>query len=105
MGEARSWGDRSVANIIREAGSEVVGYALALKLEHIKKLDVFEGYPDVYNRLEVQLKLHSHGKEDQFVNGLAYEMVHKDLLRLYSTPCDKYLDACCKTLSTSLFLK
>ncbi len=52
-GAARTWAGGSVANIVRHEESEVIGYAVKMSAEEIGKLDVFEGYPLWYNRIEV----------------------------------------------------
>ena len=70
--------------------------------EEIAKLDVFEGYPDWYNRVAVDL--HSlHGDED--VNqGVVYEMVKPEMLTQFYEPSPAYLEACSKTLMASRYL-
>ncbi len=96
VGVSRNWGGNSVANIIRceDEGSFVVGYAVKMTLEEISKLDVFEGYPTWYNRIQVELHaLNVDGIEKKF-DGIAYEMIKPEMLTQYSTPSPAYLEAC-----------
>ena len=55
VGVSRNWGGNSVANIITDPESYVLGYAVSMTPEEILKLDVFEGYPTWYDRIKVEL--------------------------------------------------
>ena len=77
VGRSRTWGG-SVANIVRHADSEVIGYAVNLTSEEVAKLDVFEGFPDWYNRIPVDL--HSLHGDEEVKQGIVYEMVKPEML-------------------------
>jgi AIG2-like family. len=62
-----------LADIIPFEGEEVVGGLYLISKQELEKLDILEGYPDLYDRIVVEL-------EDEFGNkyeALAYTMVEK----------------------------
>ena len=77
VGKSRTWGG-SVANVVKHVDSHVVGYCVNLTQDEIAKLDVFEGYPNWYNRIPVDL--HSLHGDDEVKQGIVYEMVKPDML-------------------------
>ena len=105
MGVSPSWGNASFANIIQHAKSEVEGYAVKLRPEEISKLDTSIGYPKMYNRVKIQLKRLPFNEGDLLVDGEVYIMIDKALITKYKRPTPEYLDATCKTLSTSMYLR
>ncbi|MBC7087633.1 MAG: gamma-glutamylcyclotransferase [Tissierellales bacterium] len=71
-----------LADIIPQEGEEVVGALYLISKQELEKLDILEGYPDLYDRITVEL-------EDEFGNkyeALAYTMVEKNL----QAPPDTY---------------
>jgi gamma-glutamylcyclotransferase (GGCT)/AIG2-like uncharacterized protein YtfP len=71
-----------LADIIPFEGEEVVGGLYLISKQELEKLDVLEGYPDLYDRMVVEL-------EDELGNkyeALAYTMVEKSL----QAPPDNY---------------
>ena len=67
-----------MANIVKHLDSHVIGYAVHMTPDEIAKLDVFEGYPDWYNRIPVDL--HSLHGDDEIKKGIVYEMVMPEML-------------------------
>ena len=53
------WDNASVATLLRTDNNEdaVEGIALRMTQEEVTRLDVFEGYPDWYNREDVVLEV------------------------------------------------
>jgi hypothetical protein len=105
VGISPAWGNASFANIIVHPKSEVEGYAVKLKPDEISKLDTSIGYPKMYNRAQVQLKKQPYNEGDPLIDGEVYIMIDKTLNSKYKRPSAEYLDATCKTLSASLYLK
>jgi gamma-glutamylcyclotransferase (GGCT)/AIG2-like uncharacterized protein YtfP len=71
-----------LADIIPQEVEEVVGALYLISKQELEKLDILEGYPDLYDRITVEL-------EDEFGNkyeALAYTMVEKNL----QAPPDTY---------------
>ena len=105
VGLSPNWGNASFANIIEHAKSEVEGYAVKLRAEEIAKLDQSIGYPKMYDRKKVSLKRLPFNEGDEMIQGQVYVMIDKLLLEKYKRPSSDYIDATCKTLSTSLYLR
>lgn len=105
VGISPNWGNASFANIIEHPKSEVEGYAVRLTAEEIAKLDTSIGYPKMYDRKRVNMKRLPYTEGDELVPGQVYVMIDKLLLEKYKKPSSDYLDATCKTLSTSLYLR
>ena len=80
VGVSRNWGGNSVANIIRDPESYVLGYAVSMTPEEISKLDVFEGYPTWYDRIKVELTSIKKDGSEAVLNGIAYEMIKPEML-------------------------
>jgi gamma-glutamylcyclotransferase (GGCT)/AIG2-like uncharacterized protein YtfP len=71
-----------LADIVPFEGEDVVGALYLISKQELEKLDALEGYPDLYDRMVVEL-------EDEFGNkyeALAYTMVEKSL----QPPPDSY---------------
>ena len=69
--------------------------------EEITKLDPYEGYPNVYNRLPITLNVYHKNASIQ-VRGEAYVQVNPSV---FTDPCDKYKIACTKTIYLSRLLR
>ena len=70
--------------------------------EEVAKLDGFEGYPRVYNRVQVKLVAHifdpvTKEVKDEEIDGEVYT---KNDNSKYLGVYEPYLEACCKTLLT-----
>ena len=59
----------------------------------------------MYDRKKVSLKKLPYNEGDALVEGQVYIMIEQLLLEKYKRPSGEYLDATCKTLSTSLYLR
>ena len=105
VGTTPAWGNASFANIIEYPKSEVEGYATLMKPEEIKKLETSIGYPQIYNKISIQLKKLPFKEGDELLSGEVYIMVEKSLNQKYKRPSAEYLDATCKTLSASIYLR
>lgn len=58
---------RGYVNIRPKAGAEVMGVLYDLEQQALDMLDEFEGYPEVFNRIEVQVKDSSGSQYDAWV--------------------------------------
>ena len=105
VGLSPSWGNCSFANIIAHPKSEVEGYAVKLRPEDVSKLDTSIGYPKMYSRTKIQMKRLPYKEGDELVEGETYIYIDKNFLSKYKRPTPEYLDATCKTLSASLYLR
>ena len=105
VGVSPSWGNGSFANIFQHAKSEIEGYSVKLQSDDIKKLDTLIGVPKMYNRIKIKMKKLPYNEGDPLIDGETYEMIDKAQLKQFKKPSVDYLDATCKTLSTSLFLR
>jgi hypothetical protein len=76
-----------------------------MKPEEINKLETSIGYPQIYNKISVQLKKLPYKEGDELISGEVYIMVEKSLNQKYKRPSTEYLDATCKTLSASIYLR
>ncbi|CDW79212.1 UNKNOWN [Stylonychia lemnae] len=95
---SRKW-NGSVASVVPVDGAECQGYAVLLSPEEIKRLDVFESYPIMYDRVTVQLMNH---QTNDLVEGLVYVMNLRDE---FVEPSEAYITACSKTFSTHHYLR
>lgn len=105
VGESNTWQGASFAHIIQHEKSEVEGYAVRLRPEEIQILDQKIGYPELYKREKFKLKRLPYNEGDPLVDGEVYILTDKTLLGKYKKPSAEQLDACCKTLSASLYLR
>ena len=105
VGTSPSWGNASFANIIQHGKSEVEGYAVKLIPEEIDKVDKSIGVPKLYKREKVKFKRLPFNDGDVMIEGEVYIVIEKGLLKQYKRPTTEYLEATCKTLSTSLYLR
>lgn len=46
-----------------------------------------------------------YNEGDALINGEVYVYIEKSMLKKYTRPTPEYLEATCKTLSTSLYLR
>jgi hypothetical protein len=76
-----------------------------LTAQEIEKLDQSIGYPKLYDRKKVNLKKLPFNEGDELIPGQAYILIDTILLEKYKRPSADYLDATCKTLSASLYLR
>jgi hypothetical protein len=98
-GMAKNWGG-SPACLIESQDGFTEGYAVAMTDEEISMLDVFEGYPEHYDRKKVTLQLHKFNNER---NALMNEDVEGEFYRMIDTsdyyePKVPYLEAVSRTL-------
>lgn len=68
-------------------------------------MDKIIGYPQMYKREKFKLKRLPYSEGDALVDGEVYILIEKQLLGKYKKPSTEQLDACIKTLSTSLYLR
>jgi hypothetical protein len=59
----------------------------------------------MYDRRQVRLKRLPHREGDELIDGQVYVLIDKSLKDIYKRPTKEYLDATCKLLSTSLYLR
>lgn len=64
-----------LADIVEEKGSMVLGALYVISKEELIQLDKLEGYPDLYDRIEVEVEDENGKLYDAFV----YTMVDKDI--------------------------
>lgn len=73
------------ADVIKEVGKEVWGLLYALSGEDLQKLDKFEGDPDFYKRIQVDIV----NETGELVKAYTYEVVNKSPFQM---PSSKYLN-------------
>ncbi len=105
VGKLKNWQDKSIANIIVHPKSEVEGYAVRLTPNEIIALDKCIGCPDFYKREKVELKRLPYKDGDPLIQGEVYILTEKTLISQYKRPSGEQLEAICRTLSTSLYLR
>ena len=88
---------RTFSTLISAADGQVQGLAVKVTSEELARLDIVEGYPDFYDRINVQVQDLSQS-EPTFLDGQAYQMVDPDL---FIEPDDHYLKEVCKTIYDS----
>ncbi len=81
------------------------GYAVRLTPEEISLMDKSIGCPQLYKREKVKLKRLPYSEGDALIEGEVYILTEKTLLEKYKKPSAEQLEACCRTLSTSLYLR
>ncbi len=64
-----------LADIIQHEGDHVLGALYVISKQDLEELDRLEGYPDLYDRIVVEVKDEDGGKYDAY----AYSMVEKNL--------------------------
>ena len=69
--------------------------------EEINKLDPYEGYPNVYNRLPITLQVY-YKDTSVYVQGQAYVQVNPSV---FTEPCELYKIVCTKTIYLSRQLR
>ena len=89
---SKRWGGKSGASIAEAGGCVVLGLAVFMTPSEIASLDPYEGYPNLYNRFDMNMIL--HGKEE-LVKGQAY--IRQTDLNLFLYPSKEYLEACSRT--------
>lgn len=80
-GFSGSW-DGGVATILPDPSSEVQGVLYRLNKKNLKKLDRFEGFPFVYDRIQVEVI----GENGKVYSALVYKKLNSTL----STPSMQY---------------
>lgn len=73
-----------LADIIKEEGEHVLGAIYVISKQDLEQLDILEGYPDLYNRMIVEVE----GEDGDKYDAYAYTMVEKDL----ESPPDHYYE-------------
>lgn len=71
-----------LADIVKNDGEEVLGALYVISKEELDILDTLEGYPDLYNRIEVEVR----DKKGNTYEAFAYTMIDKDI----QSPPDHY---------------
>ncbi len=71
-----------LADIVPTEGEEVVGALYLISKQELEKLDILEGYPDLYDRIRVELEDY----DGNIYEGFVYSMVEKKL----QAPPDSY---------------
>ncbi len=71
-----------LADIVPTQGEEVIGALYLISKQELEKLDILEGYPDLYDRIKVELE----DAEGNIYEGFVYIMVEKKL----QAPPDSY---------------
>ena len=79
-----------------KADDVVQGIAVAMTDEEISSLDPFEGYPNVYNRQNLDLVTYDSDQNDLIISAQAYIRVKPNEPFVY--PCPAYQRQCCKTI-------
>lgn len=64
-----------LADIIQHEGDHVLGALYVISKQDLEELDRLEGYPDLYDRIVVEVEDEDGGKYDAY----AYTMVEKNL--------------------------
>mmetsp|Transcript_19905 Transcript_19905/g.22547 ORF Transcript_19905/g.22547 Transcript_19905/m.22547 type:complete len:181 (+) Transcript_19905:25-567(+) len=90
---SKRWNEGSVATVVPQEGSRVLGYACQLNGSELELLNGFEGYPKVYRREKVDLTR----PDGTVVKGEVYIM---NIVEPFNDPCAEYLLACQKTEKT-----
>lgn len=65
-----------LADIIQQDGEHVLGALYVISKQDLEELDKLEGYPDLYDRIVVEVEDENGGKFDVY----AYTMVEKNLV-------------------------
>jgi gamma-glutamylcyclotransferase (GGCT)/AIG2-like uncharacterized protein YtfP len=73
-----------LADIVLEEDEKVLGALYVISKQELEKLDRLEGYPDLYDRIVVEVEDERGNKYD----ALAYTMVDKDI----ESPPNQYYD-------------
>lgn len=64
-----------LADIIEAKGEMVLGALYVISKDELKQLDKLEGYPDLYNRIEVEVE----DENGKLYDAMVYTMVDKDI--------------------------
>ncbi|MDR7856513.1 gamma-glutamylcyclotransferase family protein [Tissierella sp.] len=64
-----------LADIVAEKEKDVFGAIYVISKQHLEQLDKLEGYPDLYDRIDIEVEDEKGNKYDAF----AYAMVEKNL--------------------------
>ncbi len=73
-----------LADIIKKENEHVLGAIYVISKQDLEQLDILEGYPDLYNRMLVEVE----GEDGDKYDAYAYTMVEKDL----QAPPDHYYE-------------
>ena len=88
---------KSVATIIKDPNSEIHSYAFQVEEEKIDFIDKFEEYPEVYDRIKIELEDMEGNKFDAQV----YVMHKRDV---FAYPTDEYFKGVALTIATHNYL-
>ena len=80
---------KGVADVEPMHGENVYGALYLLKPKHLKALDRFEGYPNLYLRKQVLVQVLNGLNPRNFCRAIIYMMCNGDH---YAEPCKYYLD-------------
>jgi gamma-glutamylcyclotransferase (GGCT)/AIG2-like uncharacterized protein YtfP len=94
-GYSQKW-KGGIASVQKKRGKAVFGLVIEVDSEDLKKLDIYEGYPDVYNRKELKCEVDlSKGFESKKCIVYVYVLGND-----FNEPSKEYLKAIYKTIGT-----
>ena len=96
-GVAPFWESKSAATVVKDENSKIDAFAFYMTPDHVRMMDVFEGYPSFYERVPVDLM-------DRNGNHFTGEVYIMNPTGIFTYPSEKYLERCGMTFMAFHYL-